>query len=90
MEFLVIAVIIGLIPAAIAKSKGHSFFGWWFFGAALWIVAMPCALFLRQNHDHEKQCPACMEYVLKQANVCKHCRHVFASPFSQTPSAFTS
>jgi hypothetical protein len=40
MEFIVVAIIIGLIPAAIAKSKGHGFFGWWFFGAALWIVAM--------------------------------------------------
>ena len=29
MEILVIAAVIGLVPAAIAQSKGHSFLAWW-------------------------------------------------------------
>lgn len=41
MEVLVIAVLIGLIPASIAKGKGKSFCLWWFYGAALFIVAFP-------------------------------------------------
>ena len=41
---LCISVLIGLIPAAIAHGKGHGFFEWWFFGAALFIVALPMAI----------------------------------------------
>ncbi len=29
MEFLLISIVLGLIPAIIAKSKGRSFLGWW-------------------------------------------------------------
>ncbi len=35
MEFLIIVVLIGLIPAAIARSKGRSFGLWWLYGSAL-------------------------------------------------------
>jgi hypothetical protein len=87
MEIFILAVLLGLIPAAIAHGKGHSFFGWWIFGAALWIIALPCSLLLKQNHDHEKQCPACREYVVKEANVCKHCRYVFAPVSAQMSSS---
>lgn len=31
---LVIAILIGLIPAAIAKGKGRSFVAWWFYRTA--------------------------------------------------------
>ena len=48
MLVLILAVLIGLIPAAIASSKGHNFFLWWLFGAAIWIVALPCALFVQR------------------------------------------
>jgi hypothetical protein len=49
MEVLIIAVFIGLIPAAIAKGKGRSFGLWWFFGAALFIVALPASLLIKAN-----------------------------------------
>lgn len=38
---LVLAVLGGLIPAKIAHDKGYGFWGWWLFGAALFIVATP-------------------------------------------------
>lgn len=44
MEILILAVLLGLIPAAIARSKGRSFVGWWIYGALLFIVALPHAL----------------------------------------------
>lgn len=44
MEILLLAILIGLIPAIIAQGKGRSFLGWWIFGALLFIVALPMAL----------------------------------------------
>lgn len=37
---LVIAALLGLIPASIAKNKGHSFGLWWCYGWMLFIVAI--------------------------------------------------
>ncbi len=39
MSFI-IAVLLGLIPANIAKNKGHSFGLWWFYGCMLFIIAI--------------------------------------------------
>lgn len=46
MGILIIAVLIGLIPALIAQSKGRSFVLWWIYGAALFIVALPHSLLM--------------------------------------------
>jgi len=67
---LLLAVLLGLLPAFIASRKGHSFFFWWIFGALLFIVALPLALIAR---DVRIKCPYCVEPVSKQATVCPHC-----------------
>lgn len=46
-----LAVIMGLIPAFIARSKGRKFSDWWFFGAALIFVALPAALKIKPIDD---------------------------------------
>lgn len=46
-----LAVILGLIPAFIARSKGRKFYDWWFFGAALIFVALPAALKIKPIDD---------------------------------------
>jgi hypothetical protein len=51
MEFLLLAALIGLIPAAIAKGKGYSFGLWWVYGAALFIVALPHSLIMKPNSE---------------------------------------
>jgi cytochrome c-type biogenesis protein len=38
------AGLLGILPAAIARQKGRNFFDWWFFGATLFVVALPLAL----------------------------------------------
>ena len=48
---LVLAAILGLIPAAIAKRKGWSFLGWWSYGFLIWIVAIPHALLLKPRRE---------------------------------------
>ena len=90
MDFLVIVILVGLIPAAIAKSKGRSFGLWWLYGSLIFIVALPLALMMRPNIqglDEQakltgfRKCSYCAEFVRPDAIVCKHCgRDIAASP----------
>jgi cytochrome c-type biogenesis protein len=50
-------IILGLIPAFIARSKGRKFYDWWFFGAALIFVALPAALLIKPKDDVVDQEP---------------------------------
>lgn len=82
LSMLIIVILIGLIPASIAKAKGQSFFLWWFLGAAMFIVALPLAIIMKKDRvaieEREirggmKKCPFCAELVKGDAVKCKHC-----------------
>ncbi len=76
MEFLLIVIVIGVLPAAIAHSKGHNFITWWLFGALLFIVALPAAIMVGPS----RTCPYCREHVKEQAVICKHCGRKLVEP----------
>ena len=71
LTLLILAAILGLIPAVIAARKGQSFIAFWIFGALLLIVALPVALLMK---DRRPKCPECAEVVQPEAKRCPHCQ----------------
>lgn len=82
METLLFAVILGPIPAMIARSRGRDFTTWWVYGSLLFVVALPRALLLTPDPVHGertliaqgmRKCPSCTEMVQGEAAVCRYC-----------------
>ena len=51
-EFLIISVVLGLVPAFIARSQGRSFVGWWIYGTLLLIVAIVHSVVLKPKPEN--------------------------------------
>ncbi len=81
MVFLILLMLLGLIPAFIAKSKGRDAVLWWVYGALLFVIALPHALLISEEASKpvldvppRVACPFCLEDIAPEALICPFCR----------------
>jgi hypothetical protein len=92
LAFLIIAMILAALPAAVAYRRGRSFLGWWlcnafllgiggfigglWVGVPLFVVAMLAAAILTSRN---RKCPECRSEIPREASKCRYCQTAVAA-----------
>lgn len=83
MEILGLWVIMAVVVAMIAGSKGRSGFGWFIYGFLIWPVALVHILLSSRTVAADRRlaeqqgrqpCPHCAEMIKREAAVCPFCQ----------------
>ncbi len=77
MEYFFVLLLLGLLPAFIAINKGRNFFLWWFYGTALFVIAIFHAITLKPTAKYlasidMRYCPECEKIVKIDDPTCPH------------------
>lgn len=78
MELVIIALLLGMIPAYIASAKGKNFLLWWVYGTLLFAFAIVHAIAVKPAeknllHYGMRYCPHCKKPIKLDSPVCCHC-----------------
>ena len=84
MLFVTFWIMMAVVVAIVAGSKGRNMLGWGFYGFLIWPVALVHILCVKpERHVTEardlasgdvRKCPACAELVKREAKVCRFCQ----------------
>ncbi len=69
-------VLLGIIPAMLAKSNGRDYVKWWIYGTLLFPIALPHALYITFI-ENRKRCGYCRANVRLNAAHCPVCGYEF-------------
>lgn len=72
---IIVAVVLGLVPAFMAGRQGRSFVKWWIYGALAFPAAIVHALVL--NPGHVVKCPFCGGMTNVGKGYCRRCGYEF-------------
>ena len=84
--YLLPLLLLSVIPAYIAQTKGKSFGAWYVYGLFLLPITFVHSLILDRD---DRKCPHCAELVKLEATVCKHCGSELEAQTSQKNISLT-
>lgn len=78
MELIIIALLLGMIPAYIASAKGKNFLLWWLYGTVLFAFAIIHAIAAKPAeknliHYGMRYCPHCQKPIRIDSTSCNYC-----------------
>ena len=76
--FILVGLIISIIPALVASSKGREFFLWYIYGLCLFPFALIHAIVIKPNElaNGMTKCRSCASVISEEAKICPSCRTI--------------